>query len=314
MGAAATHNCVPFGSDCALSPVVNLDGRPLERDEYPPIELHSASSDYLRALQIALRAGRWFDARETSGGGSAVLVNETAARLLWRDQSPIGRRISVGGGDAPPVEVIGVVADVKYEAIDAPARPAIYLHTGQTDRVPGSVLIARTRGGDAAEAIPALRRVVAETDPTLAIHGVMTGEELLARAASSTRFVTTLLVSFGVGAALLAALGVYGVLAYLVSQRRREFGVRMAIGAQRSSVLALVVKQGVGLTVAGLVLGVAGALAATRLLRSFLHGVEPADVPTYVVIIAVVGAAGVLAAIVPALRATRVDPVTALRE
>jgi predicted lysophospholipase L1 biosynthesis ABC-type transport system permease subunit len=210
------------------------------------------------------------------------------------------------------VEVVGVVADVKYDAIDAPARPAIYFDAGQSGDM-GSVLVARSRG-DPTQAMPAVRRVVAETDPTLAIHGVTTGTELIARAASSTRFVTTLLAGFGIAAALLAALGVYGVLAYLVSQRRREFGVRMAIGAQPSSVLALVVWQGVGLTAVGLVLGVVGAIAATRLLGSFLFGVTAGDVATYAVIVLVVGVTGVLAALVPARRATRVDPVIALRE
>jgi putative ABC transport system permease protein len=173
--------------------------------------------------------------------------------------------------------------------------------------------VARTRGTPSA-ALPAIRRVIAETDPTIAIYGVATGDELLARAASSTRFVTMLLLSFGVAAAFLAALGVYGVLAYLVSQRKREFGVRMAIGAQPSSVLALVVRQGVGLTVAGLAIGVGGAVAATRLLSSFLYGVGRTDVPTYAAIVVLVGVAGVVATLIPARRATRVDPIIALRE
>jgi putative ABC transport system permease protein len=312
MEAAASHNCVPFNSDCVLGPLSRIDGREVARDEFPPIEVHVASRDYSRALRIPLRAGRWFDARELPGERTAAVLNETAARLLWRGESPVGRRLSMFDAENPMVEVVGVVADVKYDAIDAPARPAIYFDAGQSGDM-GSVLVARSRG-DPTQAMPAVRRVVAETDPTLAIHGVTTGTELIARAASSTRFVTTLLAGFGIAAALLAALGVYGVLAYLVSQRRREFGVRMAIGAQPSSVLALVVWQGVGLTAVGLVLGVAGAIAATRLLGSFLFGVTAGDVATYAVIVLVVGVTGVLAALVPARRATRVDPVIALRE
>jgi ABC-type antimicrobial peptide transport system permease subunit len=162
--------------------------------------------------------------------------------------------------------------------------------------------------------LPAIRRLIAEADPTLAVYGVATGDEMLARAASSTRFVATLLVSFGIVAALLAALGVYGVLAYLVSQRRREFGVRMAIGAEPSSLLALVVRQGAALTALGLVVGVLGAMATTRLLSSFLYSVARSDVVTYAAIIVIVGVAGILASLVPARRATQVDPVTALRE
>ena len=242
-----------------------------------------------------------------------MMLNESAARLLWRGESPIGRRLSTFQDGQPSVEVIGVVADVKYEAIDAPVRPAVYYAAGQFSRNGGTVIFARSRG-DAVASLPAIRRVIAESDPTATIYGVATGDEMLARAASSTQFVTALLSSFGVLAALLAALGVYGVLAYLVSQRTREFGVRMAIGAMPSSVLALVFRQGLVLTIGGVVLGVAGAVAASRLLSSFLFGVAGFDVPTYAAIVVVVGAAGVLATLIPARRATKVDPVIALRD
>ena len=147
------------------------------------------------------------------------------------------------------------------------------------------------------------------------MYGVATGDEIVARASSSTRFVTTLLVGFGVGAVLLATLGVYGVLAYLVSQRRREFGVRMAIGAQPSSLLALVVRQGMVLTVAGLVVGVLGAHRGDAVaFRLSVRRRALRSRSTYGAIATVVGAAGILAAFIPARRATRVDPVIALRE
>ena len=310
---AALHNCAPFATDCALMPVEKIDGRTIERGTLPPMEAHIMTDGYLRTLRIPLRAGRSLDAREVASvSPTAILVNETAARLLWRGESALGRRMVIAGNADPGAEVVGVVADVKYDGIDAPPRPAVYMMANQIG-VGGTVMLARTRGGSV-DIFPAIRRVVAETDPSLATYGAATGTGLVARAASSTRFLTILLVGFGVGAALLAALGVYGVLAYLVTQRRREFGVRMAIGAQPRSVLALVVGQGAVLTAVGLVVGVAGALAATRLLRTFLFGVAPSDWVTYLVIIVVVGAAGLLAALIPAQRATRVDPVIALRE
>jgi putative ABC transport system permease protein len=312
MESAAAMNCAPFDSDCALMPVTKVDARAVERDEYPPIEVHSVSRDFLRTLRIPLRLGRPFDARETPGEPTAVILNESAARLLWKGESPIGRRLSTFQDGQPQVEVVGVVADVKYEAIDAPSRPAVYFDATQFGGA-GSVIFARSRG-DAAASLPAIRRVIAESNPALAIHGVATGEEMLARAASSTRFVTTLLSSFGVVAALLAALGVYGVLAYLVSQRKREFGVRMAIGAAPSSLLGVVFRQGLALTIGGLVLGAAGAVAASRLLSTFLYGVGRSDALTYGVIVLIVGAAGLLATLLPARRATRVDPVIALRD
>lgn len=297
-----------------MMPVSRIDARTVERDEFPPIEVHVVSRDFVRALGIPLRLGRLFDSHESPAAQpTAVILNETAARLLWRGQSPIGRRLSTLRDSTPPVEVIGVVADVKYEAIDGPARPAVYYDVGQFGTFGGSVIIARARGNPAA-ALPAIRRLIAEADPTLAVYGVATGEAMLARAASSTRFVTTLLVSFGVVAALLAALGVYGVLAYLVTQRRREFGVRMAIGAEPSSLLTLVVRQGAVLTALGLLTGVVGAIVTTRLLSSFLYGVGRTDIVTYTAIILIVGVTGILASLVPARRATQVDPVIALRE
>jgi predicted permease len=311
--AVAAMNCPPLESDCMMTPVAKVDERVVERDEFPPIEVHVVSRDFLRAAGIRLRAGRSFDNRERPGRVTAAVLNQSAARLLWKGASPIGRRMSTVGDSTLPVEIVGVVDDVKYDALEAPVRPAIYFDVVQYARNGGSVMIVRSRG-DPIAPLPAIRRIIAEADPTAAVYAVATGDEMLARATSSTRFVAMLLLVFGILAALLAALGVYGVLAYLVSQRRREFGVRMAIGAHPSSLLALVVRQGVVLTVAGLVVGVIGALAATRLLSSFLFGVARGDVATYAVIVTVVGVVGVVAAVAPGRRATQVDPIIALRE
>ena len=311
--AAAAMNCPPLESDCMMMPVMSVDGRAVERDEFPPIELHVVSRDFLRATGIPLRSGRSFDSRETPGRLSAAIVNESAARLLWKGASPIGRRMSAPSDSASSVEIVGVVPDVKYDAIEAPVRPAVYYDVGQFSESGGSVMIVRSRGNPTA-VLPAIRRLIAQSDPTAAVYAVATGDEMLARAASSTRFVATLLVAFGIVAALLAALGVYGVLAYLVSQRTREFGVRMAIGALPSSLMVLVAKEGVLLTLGGLVIGVAGAAAATKLLSTFLYGVARTDAFTYVTIVALVGLAGMLAALIPARRATKVDPIIALRE
>ena len=313
MESAAAISCAPLGSDCMMMPMSNLDGRVVERGEFPPIEVHVVTRDFLRVLRTPLRAGRSFDAREAPGVVTAAIVNETAARVLWRGQSPIGRRLSTFRDSSSTVEVIGVVADAKYEAIDGPVRPAVYYDAGQFSAIGSSTIIARGRV-DPAEALPAIRRVIAEADPTVGIYGVTTGAGMMSRASSSTRFVTFLLAGFGIAAALLAALGVYGVLAYLVTQRQREFGIRMAIGALPSSVLTLVIRQGAILTAIGLVLGAAGAFAATGLLSSFLFGVGRVDIVTYSVIVVLVGLTGLVAAWVPALRATRVDPVIALRD
>ena len=310
---ATSSNCAPFGSDCSLMPVSNLDSRSVERAEFPPLEVHIVSREYFRALRTPLRLGRPFDSRDPEGRVTVAIVNEAAAKLLWPGQSAIGRRLATWRDSTPPAEIIAVAADVKYETIDGPARPAVYYERTQWGGGGGSVIIARTTTAPAS-VLPAVRRIVAATDPTIAMHKVETGDQMLTKAASSTRFVMLLLSAFAVGAGLLAALGVYGVLTYLVSQRKREFGIRMAIGAQASSVMSMVVTQGLVLTLLGLVVGVAGAVVASGVLSTFLFGVARADVPTYAVIVLVVGTAGVLAALIPARRATRVDPVLALRE
>jgi predicted permease len=311
--AVGASNCAPLSSDCAFGPVVSVDGKAVGRTEYPPVEIHAVTRGFLQVLGTPLREGRTFDAREMPGRVTAVLVNESAARVLWHGQSPIGRRLITLSDDRPPAEVIGVVADAKYETLEGQARPAVYYDEAQYSSAGGSVIFARTRGNPA-DVVPAMRRIIAEADPTAGVFGVTTGDEMIAKASSSTRFITLLLAGFALGSALLAALGVYGVLAYLVTQRRREFGIRMAIGALPGSVLALVVRQGVALTVIGLALGLAGAFAASGLLSTFLYGVARADVITYAAIVVLVGLTGVLAALLPARRATKVDPVIALRE
>jgi predicted permease len=308
---AAAGNCPPLSARCGLTQITRVDDRRIADDALPPAEAHTVTRDFVRTLGIPLRSGRSFDSRDVAGQPAVVLVSEGAARLLWKGQSPIGHRVStlVAAGTA---EVIGVVADVKYDGMDLPVRPAFYYAYAQFRAFGAGDVVVRGITSPAT-LIPAIRGLIARFDPTIAISAVTTGDEVMSRATSSTRFIATLLVSFGVGAALLASLGVYGVLAYLVTQRRREFGVRIAIGAQPLSLLALVVRQGAVLVALGLGAGVVGAAAATTLLSTFLFGVTRIDVATYAAIVIVVGIAGVLAAFIPAVRATRVDPISALR-
>jgi predicted permease len=313
----ATFNCTPFAADCSMMLMVgSIDGRPVARGEVPPLGYHLISGAYLRAMRIPLLAGRAFDSREATGGGAptAMLVNAAAAKQLWPGLQPIGRRIGMGGRDTTEVEVIGVVGDARYEGVDQPARPAVYLsaaQAGSPDMIPSTLIVRADRAPE--RLLPSIRREILRLEPGLAISRATTAEALVRGAASSTRFITALLGAFAVAAAFLAAIGVYGVLAYMVAQRTREFGIRMAIGARPESVLALVLRQGAVLTAIGLALGLVGAVAASDLLTRFLYGVGRIDWPTYVAIVLLVGVVGIVAAYIPARRATRVDPLMALR-
>lgn len=309
----AMHNCLPLSGSCSMAPVSAVDDRRVERGELPPIEVHVVSRNYLAVAGTALLAGRTLDEDDAAGRPGVVLVNQAAARLLWPGQSPLGRRLVASMDvDAPPSVVVGVVADTRFDAPDQPVRPAVYVRAEAAGEWP-SVLLVRTRG-EPERVIPVIRSTMTAVDPGAALHDVTTGRALVAKAASSLAFISTLLTAFGVSAALLAAMGVYGVLAYMVTQRTREFGIRMAIGASRASVQGLVVRQGAWLTLAGLAAGVVISLSASQLLARFLYGVERGDLVTYGSIVVLIGLLGPLAAFLPARRATRVDPVLALRE
>ena len=319
--AVGQANCTPLGGGCTMMMAERVDGVAVERSGVPPLEQHVVSPDYLRALRIPLVAGRAFAAGDAGAGSPPVLVNETAARLFWPGTSAVGRRLVAGDAgrrDSSGAEVIGVVRDVPYGALEEPPAPAIYLlDTPAHRRTRTLTLVVRARGTaaarDPAALVPALRRALAEAEPGVATSAVRTMPEAVSKAVSSTRFVTALLALFAAVAAFLAALGVYGVLAYMVTQRWREFGVRMALGAEPARVLRLVVRQGAGLTALGVAAGCAAALAGTAALQRFLYGVGRTDALTFGAVALLVGLTGLLAAYVPARRAMRADPASALR-
>lgn len=211
--------------------------------------------------------------------------------------------------EAPPFEVVGVVADARFDGLDQPVRPAIYRSGGDG----GSVLLVRT-AGDPASLIPLVRREIAAQDPGVALHDATTGVAVVRDAASSVVFVAGFLTTFAILAMVLAAIGLYGVLAYQVTQRSREFGIRMAIGASRARVMAMVMRQGAAVVLAGVLAGSAVAWWGTPFLSRFLHGIGPRDAGTYALTFFLVAAVGLVAAFIPARRATRVEPVLALRE
>jgi predicted permease len=297
----------------------NIDGRP-----GPPPGETPASARYLtvlpgvfRALRIPLRRGRLLDERDLAERPFVAVINETAARLYWADDDPIGRTIRFGASPREPMQIVGVVGDTRSLGPGEPAPPAVYVPLAQSGPPPamlGRVMqfVVRTPGNPADVAASA-RAAVASVDAGLPLVGLRPMAELASAASGQPRF-TTLVMSVLAGVAIfLAALGLYGILAYSVEQRVREIGVRVALGASRNEVLRLVIGHGMRLTVIGALLGVPAALVMTRLIGGVLPGVAGVDPVAYGGVVAVLAASAFVASYLPARRATRVDPSVALR-
>jgi len=275
-----------------------------------------AGPDYFRTLQIPLRMGRSFDEHDTQSGQQVVIVNEELARLHWPGQNPLGKQVRVGPPAAPWRTVIGVAGNVLSQGADAGVHPELYIPYQQFPWLldgPHNLLV-RTSGGVNPES---LTRAVVEQihgeDKGLAVADIATLEQLAAEPLEQQRMVMALLVSFAILATLLSALGIYSVLAYLIARRTHEIGVRMALGAQPLHVFGMVLNEGLRMTVAGVVLGLLGAFAITRVMASLLFGVRPTDPLTFTAVALLLSAIALLACFAPARRAAKVDPMVALR-
>jgi len=281
------------------------------------------SRGYFGATGIPLRQGRDFSDAEIASAGAVAIVSEAFARLYWPGQSPLGHSLTVfksaqGRADfGQPIQmtVIGVAGDVQNGAPGDAPRPEIYVPYTANPWTHMSLIVRAT--GEPAALIPALKRAVLDVEPAIPIAGggadFQVMDEGSARGLGTQRFNASLLGTFALAALLLAAIGIYGLMAYAVTQRTREMGIRMALGARPRDVLSLVVRQGMTLAVLGIALGVAGALGATRLLASMLYGVTPTDPVTFASVAALLAAVALLACWLPARRAARVDPTVALR-
>src|SRR6185295_3862520 len=249
---------------------------------------------------------------------NVVVINEAAARRYWPNEDPIGQRISLGATDDWR-QIVGIVGDTRDEGLDAETDPAGYLPQHQVFLSLGNAfertitVVARTTG-DTASAASMLRTAVASIDPQLPIGLVRPMDELIGDSIAPRRLNFVLVSAFALVALVLTAAGLYGVMAYAVAQRTREIGVRMALGASRRQVLAMMFRQGGTMTAAGIGLGIAGALLLTRSMRSLLFGVSAADPAVYLGVSALLAAVAIIAVAVPSSRATRIDPLLALRE
>lgn len=290
-----------------------IDGRPVPVGDEPSVHVTAVTTSALDALRISLHRGRQFQASDDSTGAPVVLINEAMARRYWPGTDPIGRRLRFAF-DSKPLdrEVVGVVADTKQTALDVPGEPIVYVPHAQAPSG-AMAIVMRTAGDDPRAVLGAFKRGVAELNPALPLAGAETLDELAAASVRSRRLTAVLLGSFAVCALLLAMVGTYAVVSQGVAERRRELGIRIALGAQGRSVINLVMGDGLAPSSAGIALGVAGGAAVTRLLHGMLVQVQPLDAWTFGVVAALMFATAAAACFLPARRATRVSPLETLR-
>src|SRR5690349_350358 len=287
-------------------------GRPIPPDpEQPGAIISVVDPDYFRAMGITLRSGREIVPTDDRDHPKAVVVSERFAREYLPGQSPLGQQIFMPWGDTLVATIVGIVGDVKHAGVDSLARPTIYWSMAQFPWS-GMNLVVRA-AGDPRPVAAALPGVVHALDPELAVADVRPLESYLGDALARRRFSMTLLAGFAGLALVLTAIGLYGVIAYTVVQRTREFGIQLALGASQTTVLRGVLRRGLALVGAGVLVGVIGALAFTRVLGALLYEVSATDPVVFAGIVALLAVVGVVASYVPARRATRVDPAVALR-
>ncbi len=276
----------------------------------PIIAMRQVSPEYFETARTPLLRGRVFSAQDVAGGQPVVIINETTAKRYWPDQNPIGKRLA-NSRDMIQREIVGVVADVKFNTLSTANSEEMYLPLAQSPW-PSITLVVRSEA-NAQPLVAAVRAKIAEIDPTLPVSGILSMEAVLATSVSQPRLIMQFVGVFANFALLLAAVGIYGVMAYSVTQRKQEMGIRVALGAAPRDILKLVVGQGMRLTLAGVAAGVLVSLALTRLLASLLFGVRAIDVTVFSAAALVLVAAAFLACYLPARRATQVDPMVVLR-
>jgi predicted permease len=307
---AGLSDTLPLGRNRSWA--AGAKGTVYERGQYPLASPIVVDQHYMQTMGIALRSGRYFDARDTSDAARAIVVNETMARQLWPDRDPIGQ--SVMNGDNVPVErgvVIGVVADVPRGMEDRTHAEMYFDVRQQNDWVSVELVVRSDR--PLATLVPEMRAAMHEIDPALASGDFIALNNVIDRAVAPRRLTTSLLGTFSSMALLLAGLGVYGVIAYSVTQRSREMAIRAAIGARRSDVLRLVVGEGLRIAAIGVAIGLLIALLGSRLMQSLLFGVSAFDPGVFAVNAAIVAGVALVASLIPALRAAATDPASALR-
>jgi putative ABC transport system permease protein len=309
--AAGITNFLPLQGIGWSASIELIDPDPQVTDPDPGANMRPISPGYFDAVGIPLREGRTFTAADGPDQAPVVIVDETVARLFWPSGSPLGRSVQVGGLSRVPATIVGVVGNVPDENLGLAGSGNVYFPLTQSPQ--RSVIVALRSMSDPTALAPALRQAIRELDPRIPVTEVVTFEDRVRVSLTGPRVGLLLLIAFGVAAALLAAVGTYGVLAYTVSRRTGEIGTRMALGAAPALVLRDVVGQAMRLWLLGAVGGILGSIATASLLARFVLGVDSADIAAYAYALAGLGTIALVSATIPARRATRIDPVQALR-
>jgi putative ABC transport system permease protein len=309
---------LPLGGNMDQYGIRDRDNPPLERDRGTDGERYAVTLDYMRAMGIRMQRGRAFTADEVRDTATrVVIVSDALAQRMWPGQEALGRYISVGGsapGTAPEYyRVIGVATATRHASLDQGAASQVYVPERHWRWAENAMTLAARVDGDPAQYIQAIYEAVRSVDPLQPVMEVRTMEQVVSRSIGQRRLGLMLFVSFGGVALLLASAGIYGVLSGAVTERTREFGVRTAFGATPAAITRLVLRDGATLIVAGLAIGGAGALLLSGYLRALLYGVDARDPASIGIGVATITVVALAACIIPARRATRTDPVTALR-
>jgi len=307
--AVAYARIVPLSYGSYSSTPIAVDGYEPQPNEQPTAEYNEVSPDYFATMGIPQISGREFTRADDENAPRVAVVNQTMVARYWRGQNPVGQRLQVRGNW---VQVVGVVKDSKYYNMDETPRPFFYVPLRQYFDIGPDIHIRTTQPLQTVQT--ALIREVRALDPNLALYEMITLQEQVNRSTSQQLVAVTLVALFGGLALLLAGIGLYGVMSYIVSQSTRELGLRMALGAGTSNVMRLVLSRGLQLTTTGIVIGVALALLLTRLLGKLLYQVSPRDPLAFGLALVVITTASFAACFLPAWRATRVDPARVLRD
>ena len=306
---------LPLSGD-RLTISFGIEGRPVAPQDAPSADLFIAEPNYFRTMGITLLNGRDFDERDQHSSTPVAIVSDAFARQYFPGENPIGKRIMPGistwdHDDSKMSEIVGVVSDIRHRSLNAEPKPAYYVPQAQIPFSEMTIMLKTTN--DPHALVTSVTREVQTLDADVPVFNIKTMDEYMSASVAQPRFNTTLLSIFAAVALVLTVIGLYGVMSYAVAQRTNEIGIRMALGAQAGNVLALIVKDGVKMVGVGLVIGLAGAFALTRLLSSLLFGVTTRDPATFLAIAVLLSVVAMLACYVPAWRATRVDPLEALR-
>ena len=310
--AAAAASALPFGAT-AYPAAMEVEAHPTPPGGVPALPVRIiVTPDYFKSLDIPLLRGRAFTDADRADAPLVAIIDASAARKLWPSEEAVGQRIRYVWMKEW-MTVVGVVGDVKRDSLSGSAEPSIYMPMRQSAAQEMSVILRAGSGADARRLAPALRGAVAEIDAAVPVSDVRSLDGFVSESAARTRFATTLLALFAAVALLLGATGIYGLMTSAVSRRTREIGVRMALGATSRGVLRMVIGESAAVTSVGVLLGIAGAVASARLLRGLLFGVSTVDVSVLVAVATLLGAVALIATLAPARRASRVDPLRAIR-